>query len=142
MQVFSNPTPITQCSINPQKNKNKPPLVQSSTNTPHALKNATSLGVGMRESSQVPSLPFLFPLINTRTRKVGLRDAPLALRDFSRSDKQKMWFQLPLNKSFCHTPPLFTHRQFKHIHSPHETKINKIVLSDSPSSVSHKFTIS
>ena len=46
VQVFSNPTPITQSS------KNQPPLALSSTNTLHALYYANSLAKRLRRSSQ------------------------------------------------------------------------------------------
>ena len=52
---------------------------------------------------------------------------------------KKMQFQLPLNKTFCTTPPPLIHHQFKH----HQKKINRTMLSASPSSVfDTKFTIS
>ena len=42
VQVFSNPTPITQSSINLQYNKNQPSLAQPSTKSRRALNYATS----------------------------------------------------------------------------------------------------
>ena len=53
VEVFSNPTPITQSSINPQENK--------ISNTSHALNQAISLPTGLRGSSQT-----------TRVTKVNL----------------------------------------------------------------------
>ena len=48
-------------------------------------------------------------------------------------------FQLALDKTFCPTPPSLIHRRFKH---RQRAKINKTMLSASPSSVFHtKFTI-
>ena len=135
MQVFSNPIPITQRSIIPQQNRNKPPFTQSSTNTPQALTCATSFAVGLSGSSQTSGgkkmkscthLPLLISLINTRIINTGWRDAPFTLQDFSRGDKQKMRFQLPLNMTFCPTPSPLTHQQLK---QPHKAKINKIMVS-------------
>ena len=51
-----------------------------------------------------------------------------------------MRFQLALNKTFCPTPPPLIYRRLKH---HQKTKISKIMLSASPSSVFHtKLTIS
>ena len=51
-----------------------------------------------------------------------------------------MRFQLALDTTFCLTPQHITHRRLKHRQG---TKINKTMLSSSPSSVFHtKFTIS
>ena len=75
------------------------------------------------------SAPLLIPLIYTRTIKAGWRDTPLALQDFSLSSKQKIQFQLALNKTFYPTSPSLSHRQLKHLR---KTKINKIMLSVSP----------
>ena len=48
---------LCKCSsINSQQNKNKPPLAQSSTDTPHALNYATSLAVGLRGCFQIPGI--------------------------------------------------------------------------------------
>ena len=53
---------------------------------------------------------------------------------------KKMQFQLPINKTFCPTPPPLIHQRFKHTQ---KIKINKALLYVSPSSVFHtKFTIS
>ena len=56
VRVFSNSTPITQSSINLQKNKNQPPLAFLSTNTPHALDYANPLAKRLRGSSQTPGI--------------------------------------------------------------------------------------
>ena len=49
-------------------------------------------------------------------------------------------FQLALNKTFCPNPPHFIHRRLNH---RQRTKINKTMLSVSPSSVFQtKFTVS
>ena len=54
--------------------------------------------------------------------------------------RKKMRFQLALNKTFCSTSQPLIHRQLKHCQ---RTKINKTMLSASPSSVfCSKFTIS
>ena len=71
-------------------------------------------------------------LINVKTIKAGWRDALLPLWNFRRSNKQKIRYQLALNKTFCPTTPLFSHRQLNH---PHKTKINKIILS----ATTHRF---
>ena len=55
------------------------------------------------------SLPLLTHLVNTRTIKAGWRDVLLALRDFSRSNKQKIRFQLAINKTFCPNPEPLSH---------------------------------
>ena len=48
---------LCKCSrINRQQNKSKPPLAQSSTDTPHALNYASSLALGLRGSSQTPGI--------------------------------------------------------------------------------------
>ena len=47
---------------------------------------------------------------------------------------KKIQFQLALNKTFCSTPPPLIHWRFKHCQ---KTKINKTILSASPSSVFH-----
>ena len=73
-------------------------------------------------------------LIQTRTIKAGWQDASLTLLDFSWSNKQKIWFQLALSKTFGPTPRPLSHLQLKHLH---KTKANKIMLSGSPSSVFH-----
>ena len=53
---------------------------------------------------------------------------------------KKIRFQLALNKPFCPTSPPLINRSFKH---RQRTKINKTMLSASPTSVFHtKFTIS
>ena len=53
---------------------------------------------------------------------------------------KKVRFQLTLNKTSCPTPQLIISQRFKH---RQRTKINKTMLSVSPSSVFHtKFTIS
>ena len=58
----------------------------------------------------------------------------LVLWDFSRSNKQKIRFQMAPSKTFYPTSPPLSHRQLKH---PHKIKINKIMLSASPFSVFH-----
>ena len=64
--------------------------------------------------------------------KARWQDAPLALQEFSQSNKQKMRFQLALNKIFCPTSPPLTHRQSKH---PQRAKSNKAMFSAFLSSV-------
>ena len=52
----------------------------------------------------------------------------------------KVAISAALNKAFCPTPPTLIHRRFKH---RQKTKINKTMLSSSPSSFFHtKFTTS
>ena len=59
--------------------------------------------------------PSLFiPLINTRTIKTEWQDVTLALQDFSQSNKQKLRFQLALNKTFWTTLAPLIHQQWKH----------------------------
>ena len=72
---------------------------------------------------------FFFGLIDNRGIKVGWLDPPLALRDFSRRNKQKIRFQLALNKTFCLTPPPLSYRQLQHLNK------KKLILSTYPSSV-------
>ena len=53
--------------------------------------------------------------------------------------KRYNFSSISLNKTFCPTPPPFTHRRFM---QRQKTKINKTMLSASPSSVFHtKFRI-
>ena len=114
--------------------------------------STTSLAVGRRGSSQTHrvttgSLRFLIlililplllnHLINIRSIKAGWRDNPPVLRDFSWNNKQKIRFQLPLNQTFCPTPPLLIHRQIEHPHNNNNNNNNKI-FSASPSSA-HRF---
>ena len=59
--------------------------------------------------------PSLFiPLINTRIIKTEWQDVTLALQDFSQSNKQKLRFQLALNKTFWTTLAPLIHQQWKH----------------------------
>ena len=59
--------------------------------------------------------PSLFiPLINTRTIKTEWQDVTLALQDFRQSNKQKLRFQLALNKTFWTTLAPLIHQQWKH----------------------------
>ena len=93
-------------------------------------KNSSTIYIGLTRVTIVGQLPI----------KARWRDAPLALQDFSQSNKQKMRFQLALNKIFYPNPPPLTHWQSK---NPQRTKINKVMLSAFPSSVFYtKFSIS
>ena len=68
----------------------------------------------------------LIPLINNRAIKAGWLDPPLTLWNFSQSNKQKIQFELALNKTFCPTPPPLSYQQLKH---PNKTKVNAFCLS-------------
>lgn len=76
----------------------------------------------------------LLLISSSLTLMTGWQNTLLARRDFSWSVKQKVLFQLPLNKTFYLTPITLTHKQGK---QPHE-KINKIILSTSTWLVFHK----
>ena len=70
----------------------------------------------------------------------GWQNACLMLWDFIQINKHNVQLQSMLNKTFCHTPPPCNHQQLKH---PHKTKINRIMLSASPTSFFYtKLTIS
>ena len=53
------------------------------------------------------SLPLLIPVIDTITIKAGWRDAPLMLQALS--NKQKIQFQVPINKTFYPISPPLSH---------------------------------
>ena len=77
VQVFLNATPITYSSINSHWNKNQPPLVLSSSSTPHTLIGTTPIQEGQRRSFPtldlhkkiLNSAPTTSFLINTKSEK-------------------------------------------------------------------------
>ena len=74
MQAFSNLTPITKSRINPQQNKNQPPLAESSTSNPHhtRLCHPTRCRSDGKLSSPWGNTrkSLLIPLINTENKKI------------------------------------------------------------------------
>ena len=99
VQVFSNNTPITQSSINPQQNKNQPPLAYSSRNTPHTKLCHLACGRSEGELSNPGGnkrkswthVPSSFHMINTRYKKDKTLHSPSFLLSFSctRNKKKK-----------------------------------------------------
>ena len=77
----------------------------------------------------------LISFVSIRIIKTEWRDVPLTHSEILvEAIKKRIWFQQALNKTSWSTSPLSSQRQLKH---PYKTKINKIMLSASPSLVFH-----
>ena len=132
VHVFSNSTFISQISINPNRTKTNHhglTIYKYSTHT-----KLHHLAVRLRESSHTLKLSnkrksWTFPLFldQHQNHKSGRARCSPSLWDFSQINKQKIRFQLDLNKNLCLASPLLSHQQLKHLHKT----INRIMLSAS-----------